>query len=139
MSLLNNPYYLQTCHNLLLSGFTAHKSLTFVDTNALYRYFVLCCAFGISSKQQIVQINSHNSCIKQISIHVTLDKSWNNKYWTWGTMKDHHTGKRIKTEQRPVVITYTSKRSNGCLTFNQGKHSETWPSDSLYWMSIPVL
>ena len=55
------------------------------------------------------------------------------------TMKDDHTGKRIKAEQRPVVITNTSKDSNGYLTFNQGKYSETWPSDHLCWMTIPVL
>ena len=69
--------------------------------------------------------------------HLTKAKTINIEHRE--TMKDHHTGKRIKTEERPVVIRNTSKDSNDYLTFNQGKHSETWPSDHLYGMTIPVL
>ena len=110
--LINPPLWVQMCytctlyHVVLLVYLASNKSFKLIATTPASNEF---------------QSMSHSTKAETINIE-----------HAWGTMKDHYTGKRIKTEQRPVVITYTSKRSNGCLTFNQGKHSETWPSDSLY-------
>ena len=111
MSLLNNPYYLQTCHNLLLSGLLLINRwplwIQMRYTGTLYYVLLLVYLANNKSFKWIATLTTPASNKFQSMSHLTKAETITIEHR--GTMKDHHTGKRIKTGQRPVVIRNTSR------------------------------